>query len=174
MSTRTLQNIRSLYILTLFIILICNGSFNLYKSSHPLRKTTSLFDRLKYHEIITFNHNQFHQIDTGSHPIYPTNGKLEFFAFNRHYKLLIRKNLELFSDSFHTATHRFNHTTQEWEKEIHSTEIPQCYYTAELIPIYHFHSHFLFFSFSSNTYKKQNNTQNRKILKTIYNQQSDI
>ena len=131
MSTRTFL---SLYILGLFIISTLNA-FNLYKSSHPLRKTTRLFDRLKYHETITFNHNQFHEIDTGFTPIYPTNGKLEFYAFNRHYKLLVRKNLELFSDSFHTATHRFNKTTQKWDKEIHSTEIPQCYYTIELLII---------------------------------------
>ena len=51
-------------------------SFNLYKSTHPSRKTTALFDRLKSHEIITFSHNQFHFIDTESQPVYPTNGKV--------------------------------------------------------------------------------------------------
>jgi len=61
------------------------------------------------------------------------NGKLEFDAFNRHYTLLIRKNMELFSDSFHTQIHRYNETTKQTEKIIHSTEIPQCYYTAEVI-----------------------------------------
>ena len=56
----------------------------------------------------------------------------EFDAFNGHYKLLIRQNVELFSGSFHTATHRFNQTTQKWDTYIHSNHIPQCYYSVEL------------------------------------------
>ena len=114
------------------LLLICAHSFNIYKAAHPLRKTTHLFERLKYHEIVSFSHNQLHHIDTGNEPIYPTNGKLEFDAFGKHYTLLIRKNMELFSDSFRTEIHSFNHTTQTMDKHIHSTEIPQCYYTAEL------------------------------------------
>ena len=120
---------------SLAVLLICLSpvtAFNLYKSSDPARKsTTELFDRLKHHEIVRFTHNQFHEIDTGAKAVYPRNGRLSFSAFGREYQLLVRQNRELFSDSFHTETHRFNHSTQRMDKRIHSTAIPQCYYTAQ-------------------------------------------
>ena len=114
------------------LFLSCATAFNLYKSSDPARKsTTELFDRLKYHEVITFTHNQFHEIDTGSKAVYPRNGRLSFTAFGRDYHLIVRQNRELFSDSFHTETHRYNYSTRQMDKQRHDTPIPQCYYTAQ-------------------------------------------
>eukprot|EP01084_Bolivina_argentea_P153613 267848_1 len=113
-------------------IVWCSASFNLYKSSHPTRKTTELFERLAYHELITFSHNQFHLIDGSGSPVYPMNGRLSFSAFGHHYSLLIRKNVELFADSYHTETHRYNEEHQRMDKVVHSTRIPECYYTAEV------------------------------------------
>eukprot|EP01084_Bolivina_argentea_P105299 188523_1 len=127
----TKQSPSVMFILIIFLMNTASG-WNLYKSNHPTRKTSELFERLSYHEIITFKHNQFHKIDDHDKPLYPMNGRLEFNAFGNHYSLLIRKNVELFSDKFKTELHRFNKSTQILDKYIISTEIPQCYYTAEM------------------------------------------
>eukprot|EP00485_Elphidium_margaritaceum_P010738 CAMPEP_0202686732 /NCGR_PEP_ID=MMETSP1385-20130828/2498_1 /ASSEMBLY_ACC=CAM_ASM_000861 /TAXON_ID=933848 /ORGANISM="Elphidium margaritaceum" /LENGTH=1765 /DNA_ID=CAMNT_0049341379 /DNA_START=29 /DNA_END=5329 /DNA_ORIENTATION=+ len=118
--------------LLVFCILQCNGVFNLYGQSHPLRKTTHLFNRLKHHEIVQFRHNQFHAVDSGEKAIYPMNGLLEFEAFGRVYTMRIRKNVELFSDSFRQEIHRWNESTQSLDRIVHGLEKPQCYYTAEV------------------------------------------
>eukprot|EP01083_Nonionella_stella_P164502 544590_1 len=128
MDTHTL----SYTIFLLFLLIRFNSAWHLYKSSDHTRKTTDLFERLKYHEIISFSHNQFHAIDSTKEPVYPTNGRLSFDAFGRHYSLLIRKNRELFSDTFHTELHRWNKTTKQVDKSITSTDIPDCRYTAEV------------------------------------------
>ena len=114
------------------LFILSAEAFNLYKSLHPFNKATHLFDRLRHHELITFEHNQFHHIDDVQIPIYPMNGKLEFYAFGRYYKLLIRKNVELFSDNFVIERHKLDNIT----KKIHKTksfEVPQCHYTAEYV-----------------------------------------
>ena len=128
---RHIHNIVLLYCIIQFhSIEIING-FNLYKSEHPHKRTTRLFDRLSYHETIKLKHNQFHHIDTGPTPIYPMNGKIEFHAFGRYYRLLIRQNLELFSDNFVIEHHIYNNKTNKIERH-QSKQIPKCHYTAQL------------------------------------------
>ena len=61
------------------------------------------------------------------------NGKIEFNAFGRYYRLLIRQNLELFHDNFTIHRHVYNETTNKIEKMLISSEAPKCHYTAELI-----------------------------------------
>ena len=122
-------------ILLLFVFInecIVNG-FALHASTPIFKHGTPLLDRIKYHETIKLLHNQFHHIDTGTMPVYPMNGKVEFNAFGRYYRLLIRQNLELFGDNFIVESHRYNKITQKMERETISTEIPKCHYTAELI-----------------------------------------
>ena len=99
------------------------------KRTVPLIDT---FSRLKYHETIKIQHNQFHSIDDSLNPYYPMNGKIEFHAFGNYYKLWIRKNVELFSDNFHYAEHTRNNITNEFEFKHHSFDIHQCHYTAKL------------------------------------------
>ena len=118
-------------IITLVLLSPCN-SFNLYEPSHTHSTVSRLFDRLKYHETVRIDHNQFHHIDNGHTPIYPMNGRIEFDAFGHHYRLLIRQNRELFADTFSVRRHRVNVSTNSMEHSVHSLSVPQCHYTAEL------------------------------------------
>ena len=111
---------------------LVNG-FDLRISTPIFKQGTPLLDRIKYHETIKLLHNQFHHIDTGTMPVYPMNGKVEFNAFGRYYRLLIRQNLELFGDNFVVETHRYNQITKKMERNTISSEIPKCHYTAELM-----------------------------------------
>eukprot|EP01083_Nonionella_stella_P019496 54151_1 len=111
-------------------LVACDGW--LYEPSHPLKKVTRLFERLKYYEIIRIKHNQFHLIDTGDTPIYPMNGKVEFHAFGHYYKLLIRKNVELFADNFVIERRTYDPITNRTHKT-QSFDVPQCHYTSEIV-----------------------------------------
>jgi len=121
-----------MFCVTAWIWLSVSSAFNLYKSADGNKRTTELFDRLKYFEVIRFRHNQFQSVDSGPSAVYPMNGRLSFTAFGFEHRLLVRKNLELFSSDFHTVTVRRNSSTLEMERIVERPGIPQCYYSAEM------------------------------------------
>jgi len=70
-------------------------------------------------------HNQLHRIDDADKPTYPMNGIIEFDAFGNHYKLWIRKHVELLHPNFVASLRNGDSVTYK--------TFENCHYIAEVI-----------------------------------------
>eukprot|EP01084_Bolivina_argentea_P210600 358396_1 len=87
-------------------------------------------NRLNYYEVIQIKHRQFNQVDQ-LNPIYPTNGELEFNAFNKHYRLWFHKNTQLFHENFTSYHHNDKH------EKIARPAPTNCYYSGQILTTNH-------------------------------------
>jgi len=65
-----------------------------------IKKTTDMFERIQYYETVTLKHSQLHKIDDEETPLYPLNGIIKFDAFGHHYRIWIRKHVDLLDPDF--------------------------------------------------------------------------